>query len=76
MIVMSRMDNESRSSRAGGDLNGGRGEPFRILRLYSVERKDPRKPGPPKKTLQLMLEQLPPDVTPLLREQIEAQLRP
>jgi len=70
------MDNESRSSRAGGDLNGGRGEPFRILRLYSVERKDPRKPGPPKKTLQLMLEQLPPDVTPLLREQIEAQLRP
>lgn len=73
---MSRTDNELRSSRPGGELNGPRAEPFRILRLYSIEKKDPKKPGPPKKTLQLALEHLPADVASLLREQIEAQLRP
>lgn len=73
---MSRADNESRTIRSGGELNASRAEPFRILRLYSIERKDPKKPGPPKKTLQLVLEHLPADVTPLLREQIEGQLRP
>lgn len=73
---MSRTDNESRSSRPGGEPNVGRAEPFRVLRLYFIERKDPKKPGPPKKTLQLVLEHLPADVTPLVREQIEGQLRP
>lgn len=73
---MSRIENESRSTRSGGDPNGGRGEPFRILRLYSLERKDPKKPGPPRKTLQLILEHLPAEVGAQIREQIEAQLRP
>ncbi len=69
------MDNESRSSRSGGDPTAVAAN-LLDSSLGSTERKDPRKPGPPKKTLQLMLEQLLPDVTPLLREQIEAQLRP
>lgn len=73
---MSRIENESRSSRPGGELNGGRAEPFRVLRLYSLEKKDPKKPGPARKTVQLVLEHLPPDMTPLLREHIEAQIRP
>lgn len=73
---MSRSETESRSIRAHGDLNGGRAEPFRVLRLYTLEKKDPRKPGPPRKILQLALEHLPPEVASLLREQIEAQLRP
>lgn len=73
---MSRIENESRSSRPPADLGGGRAEPFRILRLYSVEKKDPKRPGPARKTLQLALEHLPPELTPLLREQIEGQLRP
>lgn len=73
---MSRTDNESRSSRPGGELNGARAEPFRILRLYSIEKKDPKKPGPPKKSLQLTLEHLPADMAFVVREQIEAQLRP
>lgn len=73
---MSRVENESRSSRAATDQNGGRPESFRILRLYSIEKKDPKKPGPPKKTLQLVLEHLSPDVASQVREQIESQLRP
>lgn len=73
---MSRVENESRSSRAATDQNGGRPESFRILRLYSIEKKDPKKPGPPKKTLQLVLEHLSPDVSSQVREQIESQLRP
>ncbi|MCY0992134.1 hypothetical protein OV203_33665 [Nannocystis sp. ILAH1] len=66
---MSRIENETRSS-------GGRADPFRILRLYSIEKKDPKRPGPARKTLQLTLEQLPPELAPLVREQIEGQLRP
>lgn len=73
---MSRDGNETRSSRVGGESNGLRAEPFRILRLYSVEKKDPKKPGPSRKTLQLVLEHLPAELTPQLREQIEGQLRP
>lgn len=73
---MSRIENESRSSRPAADLGGGRAEPFRILRLYSLEKKDPKRPGPARKTLQLVLEHLPPELTPPLREQIEGQLRP
>lgn len=73
---MSRIENESRSIRPGADPGGGRGESFRILRLYSVEKKDPKRPGPARKTLQLVLEHLPAELTALLREQIEGQLRP
>jgi len=73
---MSRVENESRSVRSGADPSGGRGESFRILRLYSVEKKDPKRPGPARKTLQLVLEHLPADSAALVREQIEGQLRP
>ncbi|MDC0676080.1 hypothetical protein [Nannocystis radixulma] len=66
---MSRTENETRSL-------GGRADPFRILRLYSIEKKDPKRPGPARKTLQLTLEHLPPELAPLVREQIEGQLRP
>jgi hypothetical protein len=41
-----------------------------------VEKKDPKRPGPARKTLQLVLEHLPADSAALVREQIEGQLRP